>query len=119
MGFRSLLTYKKAFEVTMQIFELTRTFPSEEKYSLTDQVRRSSRSVCANIEEASRRRAYPKHFVSKLTDSDNENTETQVWFDFALKCSYINEKTHKELCDRSEEVGRLISYMMQHPEKFS
>lgn len=119
MGFRSLLAYKKAFYLAMSIFELTKSFPVDEKYSMTDQIRWSSRSVCANIGEAYRRRSYPKHFVSKLTDSDSENTETQVWFDFALKCGYINEIKHKDLCERSEEVGRLINYMMQHPEKFS
>ena len=77
MGFRKLQVYQKAFKLAMEIFEMTKTFPKEEKYSLTDQIRRSSRSVCANIGEAYRKRIYPKHFISKLSDSDSENTETQ------------------------------------------
>ena len=118
-GFRTLLAYQKAFALAMRVFELSKAFPSDEKYSLTDQVRRSSRSVCANIGEAYRRRQYSKHFQSKLADSDSENTESQVWFDFARKCDYINEETYNELCESSEEVGRLVNYMINHPEKFS
>ena len=117
-GFRTLMAYQKAFALAMRIFELSKFFPSEEKYSLTDQMRRSSRSVCANIGEAYRRRSYPKHFQSKLADSDSENTETQVWLDFTLECKYINDEVYNELCENSEEVGRLINYMINHPEKF-
>lgn len=83
MSFKKLLAYQKAFELSMEIFELSKSFPKEETYSLTDQIRRSSRSVCVNISEAYRKRLYPKHFTSKLTDSDCENSETQVWLDFA------------------------------------
>ncbi len=88
---RDLDTYKLSFEAAMEIFELTKSFPKEEKYSLTDQIRRSSRSVCANLAEAFRKRKYPKHFISKLNDSESEAAETQTWLDFSLKCNYINK----------------------------
>ena len=81
----------------MSIFEITKSFPKEEKYSLTDQIRRSSRSVCANIAESSRKRVYPKHFISKLTDSDAENAETQSWLEFAFACQYIDSENFKIL----------------------
>ncbi|MBI9053983.1 MAG: four helix bundle protein [Bacteroidales bacterium] len=118
MGFRELIVYQKAFKVAMEIFKITKTFPSEEKYSLTDQIRRSSRSVCANIGEAYRKRIYPKHFISKLSDCDSENSETQVWLDFSLSNKYINKDKYKELITSSEEVGKLLNYMMNNPEKF-
>lgn len=86
MRFQDLLAYKKSFELSMLIFVISKKLPSEEKYSLTDQIRRSSRSVSANIAEATRKRRYEKHFVSKLTDSDSENSETQVWLEYALAC---------------------------------
>ncbi|MCD4794414.1 MAG: four helix bundle protein [Bacteroidales bacterium] len=118
MGFRELKVYQLAFKLAMEIFEMTKTFPKEEKYSLTDQIRRSSRSVCANIGEAYRKRRYPKHFISKLSDSDSENTETQVWLDFSLSCKYINREKYNDLTSKSEEVGKLLGYMMNNPEKF-
>lgn len=93
MKFEDLLAYKKGFNLAMEIFNESKKFPKEETYSLTDQIRRSSRSVCANISEAYRKRLYPKHFVSKLTDSDAENAETQTWLKFALACEYIEEKS--------------------------
>ena len=86
MDFKDLLVYRKAFDLAMEIFEISKTFPKEETYSLTDQVRRSSRSVCANIGEAYRKRRYFKHFISKSSDSDSENAETQVWLHFAVAC---------------------------------
>jgi four helix bundle protein len=113
--FKDLIVYKKAFALSMEIFEVSKGFPKEEKYSLTDQVRRSSRSVCANIGEAYRKRRYPAHFISKLTDSDAENSETQVWIDFAFACKYIDKNTSTQ---RSEEVGRLINHMIANPEKY-
>jgi four helix bundle protein len=116
--FQDLLAYKKSFALAMKIFEMTKSFPKEEKFSLTDQIRRSSRSVPANIAEAYRKREYPKHFHSKLTDSDAENSETQVWFEFAFKCNYIDEKLFSDFINESNEVGKLINYMMQNPEKF-
>jgi four helix bundle protein len=91
----------------MEIFEISRTFPVEEKYSLTDQVRRSSRSVCANIAEAYRKRIYPNHFVSKLTDSDAENSETNVWLEFALKCDYISNESYDALHQKNTENRKI------------
>ena len=117
-GFRDLLAYQKGFELSMEIFELTKSFPKEEKYSLTDQIRRSSRSVCANLGEGYRKRQYQAHFVSKLSDSDMENTETQVWLDFFLACQYITQEIYKNMIEKSEEVGRLLSHMIANPEKF-
>ena len=110
--------YKLAFELAMDIFEITKLFPKDEKYSLTDQVRRSSRSVCANIAEAYRKKRYPAHFISKCTDSDAENTETQVWLQFALACKYVSADEFKKLNDKSEEVGRLLSHMINNPERY-
>jgi len=117
-GFRELLAYQKGFDLAMEIFEVSKMFPNEEKYSLTDQIRRSSRSVCANVGEGYRKRQYPAHFVSKISDSDMENSETQVWLDFALAFNYIDTNTYNDLIDKSEEVGRLLSFMIQNPDKF-
>ncbi len=118
MGFRDLLAYQKAYKLALTIFEITQNFPIEEKYSLTDQIRRSSRSVCTNIGEGYRKRKYPKHFVSKMSDSDGENTETQIWLDFSLSFKYISKEKYKELLAESEEVGKLLNYMMNNPDKF-
>ncbi len=118
MDFKNLLAYKKSFELAMQIFEVTKRFPREETYSLTDQIRRSSRSVTANISESYRKRRYPKHFISKLTDSDAENAETQTWLEFSLACKYIDQQTFDQLKSLSFEIGNLISYMVNNPEKF-
>ncbi len=118
MSFRELLAYKKSFDLAMEIFILSKSFPIEEKYSLTDQIRRSSRSVCANIGEAYRKRKYQKHFISKLSDSDAENTETQVWLDFCLSFKYINKEQYNQLILKSDEVGKLLNFMMTNSEKF-
>nr|WP_294925430.1 four helix bundle protein [uncultured Flavobacterium sp.] len=118
MTFQDLLAYKKSFSLEMKIFELTKSFPKEETYSLTDQIRRSSRSVPVTIAEAYRKRIYPKHFYSKLTDSDGENSETQVWLEFALACNYITGELYQELLNTSNEIGKLINYMLLNPEKF-
>lgn len=118
MSFTELLAFKKSFSLAMKIFEVSKTFPKEEKYSLTDQIRRSSRSVSANISEAYRKRRYPKHFVSKLTDSDAENSETLTWLMFALKCDYLDENTFANLSTESSEIGKLINYMINNPSKF-
>jgi four helix bundle protein len=117
-GFRELMAYQKGFQLAMEIFDISKTFPKEEKYSLTDQIRMSSRSVCTNIGEGYRKRQYPAHFISKISDSDMENTETQVWIDFSLSCEYISVEVHQQLTEKSEEVGKLLSYMIQNPEKF-
>lgn len=118
MDFKELIAYKKAFKLAMELFELSKSFPKEEKYSLTDQIRRSSRSTCANLAEAYRKRIYQKHFISKLTDSDGENSETDVWLNFALECKYITEETHKPLHINCIEIGKLINYMINNPDKF-
>ncbi|MCF6182780.1 four helix bundle protein [Lutibacter sp.] len=118
MSFKKLLAYQKAFELSMKIFELSKSFPKEETYSLTDQIRRCSRSVCANISEAYRKRSYPKHLKSKLSDSDSENSETQVWIDFSKSYNYINTKQQQVLTYRSQEVGKSINFMISNPEKF-
>ena len=118
MTYKDLLAYKKSFSLAMRIFEVTKTFPREETYSLTDQIRRSSRSVPVTIAEAYRKRIYPKHFHSKLTDSDSENSETQVWLEFAFACKYISDTIYQELTAEGEEIGKLINYMILNPEKF-
>ncbi len=117
-GFRQLKVYQKAYKLAMEIFEMSKKFPVEEKYSLTDQIRRSSRAVCSNIAEAYRKRRYPKHFTSKITDSDAEASETVVWLDFAMDCNYISSETHDRLEKEYEEVGKMLGSMADHPEKF-
>ncbi len=118
MDFKKLLAYQKSFDLAMAIFEISKNFPKEETYSLTDQVRRSSRSVSANISEAYRKRRYPKHFISKLTDADGENSETSTWLDFALACNYIEKDVHTNCVKKGEEIGKLINYMINNPGKF-
>ena len=113
-----LEAFKKAYALAMDIFEISKSFPKEEKYSLTDQVRRSSRSVCANFGEAYRRRKYPAHFVSKLADSDAENTETEIWIKFSFDCKYINEQKYNDFTEKCAEVGRMLGFMIQNPDKF-
>ena len=102
----------------MEIFNASKNFPYEEKYSLTDQIRRSSRSVAVNIAEGFRKRQYPKMFVNKLSDADGEAAETQVWLNFALDCGYISDEQFKGLISKYEEVGRMLGSMMATPEKF-
>ena len=118
MRFQDLLAYKKGFELAMKVFQISKSFPKEETYSLTDQVRRSSRSVTITISEAYRKREYPKYFHSKLTDADAENSETQGWLEYALACNYISNEIFTELTNYSIEIGKLINYMMLNPEKF-
>jgi four helix bundle protein len=117
MEFQKLLAYQKSFELAMEIFELSKSFPKEEKYSLTDQIRRASRSISANIAEAYRKRLYPKHFVNKLSDSDSENSETQVWLSFAEACKYIIKEQKELLFNQNIEVGKLINFMIINPDK--
>jgi four helix bundle protein len=117
-GFKSLKVYQLAYELAMKIFKLTKDFPKEELYSLSDQIRRSSRSVCTNIAEAYRKRIYPKHFSSKITDGDGEASETIVWLDFSLDCGYIDQQIHDELIARYNEVGKMLGGMAENPQKF-
>jgi four helix bundle protein len=118
ISFRDLTVYKKAFELAMDIFCETKYFPAEEKYGLISQIRRSSRSVCSNIGEGYRKRKYEAHFVSKATDADMENSETQVWLDFAIACEYISKEKYDNYINRSEEIGRMLNHMIENPEKY-
>ena len=115
---KDLLVYQKAYGLAMRIFELSKTFSAEEKYSLTDQVRRSSRSVCTNIREAWAKRRYEAHFVSKLTDADGENGETDSWLDFAYDCRYLAKTDHAKLTAECSEVGAMLGSMINDPSSF-
>src|SRR6266542_324113 len=103
---RELRVYQKAFQAAMEVFKTSKRWPPEERYSLTNQVRRSSRSVCGAIAEAWRKRRYPAHFASKLTDADGEVAETQNWLDFARECGYLVQEEHQRLDSAYEEVTR-------------
>ena len=113
-----MVVYKKAFETSMMVFRLSKKFPVEERYSMTDQCRRSSRSVCAQMAEAFRKRRYPLHFVSKLTDCDAENSETQTWLDFAVACEYVSQADIDKAMALSKEVGNLLNAMINNPDKW-
>ena len=113
---RELQVYQKAFEAAMTIFELSKKFPKEETYSLTDQIRRSSRSVCANLAEAWRKRRYEAAFISKLSDSEAEAAETQVWLEFAVQCQYLSKDAATPLYQAYSEILRTIVGMITHPE---
>ena len=117
-GFRDLKVYKLAFRLAMEIFHESKKFPIEERYSLTDQIRRASRSVPGNIGEGYRKKRYPKMFISKMADADGEATETQVWLDFAYECGYLSRMRQLELIAGYEEVGRMLGGMIAHPERF-
>ena len=103
----------------MEIFYESKLFPAEEKYSLTDQIRRSSRSVSTNIAEGYRKKRYPKMFVSKMADADGESTETQVWLDYARDCGYMSQESQAKLRSGYEEVGKMLGSMMNYPERFN
>jgi len=117
-SFRDLEVYKLARQLSCEIFETTKDFPKEEMYSLTDQIRRSSRSVGAQIAEAWAKRRYIKHFISKLTDSDGEQQETQHWIETALDCEYITMELSDELLDRYASVGKMLNSMIDKADKF-
>ena len=118
-SFRDLTVYKKAFQLAMEIYAIRKSFPKEEKYALTDQIRRSSRAVSACIGEAYRKRQYKAHFVSKSSDADMENTETRVWLDFSLALKYISSECYSDLDDKASEVGKLLNHMIENPEKYT
>jgi len=115
---KELTVYQKAYRLAMRVFEVSKRFPPEERYSLTSQVRRSSRSVCTNLREAWAKRRYEAHFVSKLSDCDGENGETDTWLDFAKDCRYISPKEHRELSAVCDEVGKMLGSMILSPRKF-
>jgi len=115
---KDLTVYKSAYKLAMAIFELSKHFSPEEKYALTSQIRRSSRSVCLNLREAWAKRRYEAHFLSKLTDCDGENGETDSSIDFARDCGYISDEKHSELASASAEIGRMLGGMIKNPESF-
>jgi four helix bundle protein len=117
-SYRELRVYMDAFGSAMEIFEITKTFPNEEKYSLIDQIRRSSRSVCSNIGEAWRKRRYTAAFIAKLSDSETEACETQIWLEFSLACKYIDENTFTMLYEKYERILGQIIKMINEPEKW-
>ncbi len=116
---KDLKVFQLSFEAGMMIFHVSKKFPKEEMYSLTDQIRRSSRSVSGNIGEAFRKRKYPKSFVSKLTDAEGEAAETQVWLDYALECGYMETKFHVELFDKYDHIISMLVNMSTKPESWS
>jgi four helix bundle protein len=115
---KDLTFCKKAYELAMRVFELSSGFPAEERYALPSQIRRSSRSVCLNLREAWAKRRYEAHFISKLTDCDRENSETDSSIDFARDCGYISTEQHNELTSWNSEVGRMLGGMLKDPSKF-
>ena len=115
---KDLNVYKAAYDLAMKVFELSRTFPPEEKFALTSQIRRSCRSVCLNLREAWAKRRYEAHFVNKLTDCDGENSETDSSLDFALDCKYMTSAQHADLAARCREVGRMLGSMIIAPDPF-
>lgn len=116
---RELEVYKRAMEAAMMIFELSKQFPREETYALTDQIRRSSRSVCANVAEAWRKRRYEAAFIAKLSDSESEAAETQVWLEFAVKCAYISREDARSLYQSYEEVIKMLVHVIANPNSWT
>lgn len=117
-GFRDLIVYQKAYRLAMEIFKITKTFPKEERYSLSDQILRSSRSVTSNIAESWAKRIYPKHFISKLTDALGEELETENWLDYSKDCKYIDIETYNKLLDAYDEVRKMLIAIINNPNKF-
>jgi len=117
-GFRDLIVFQKSYNLALKIFKITKSFPKEERYSLIDQIRRSSRSVPSNIAEAWSKRRYPKSFVSKLIDCLGEASETEVWLDMSLDLDYISKVQHSDLMNDCHEIEKMLNSMINHPEKF-
>jgi four helix bundle protein len=117
-SFRDLIVYQKSRQLQREIQNVSKSFPRDEKFALIDQVRRSSRSIGANIAESWAKRRYEKHFISKLTDSDGEQMETQHWVETALECGYIDDKTSTQLIQKCHEIGRMLSGMMDKADMF-
>jgi four helix bundle protein len=115
---KDMIVYKKAYELAMAVFDLSKKFPAEEKYALMSQIRRSSRSVCLNLREAWAKRRYEAHFVSKLTDCDGECNETDSSLDFAKDCHYITESQHEHLTALNDEIGKMLGSMLNNPASF-
>jgi len=115
---KDLTIYQKAYGLSMEIFELSKGWPMDERYSLIDQIRRSSRSVCANLREAWSKRRYEAHFISKLSDCDGENSETDTWLDYAKDCGYISKELHAILVNEATQVGKMLGTMLKNPKPF-
>ena len=115
---KELKVYKAAYELSMEIFEISRAWPADERYSLTDQIRRSSRSVCSNLREAWAKRRYETHFLNNLTDADAENSETDTWLDFAKDCGYISSEDHVRLTVECKHVGAMLGKMINNSTPF-
>jgi four helix bundle protein len=115
---KELVVYVKAYQLSMSIFEISKKFPADERFSLTSQIRRSSRSVCLNLREAWAKRRFPAHFISKLTDCDGENSETDTALDFAKDCSYLMPAEHSTLTSLCAEVGKMLGSMIRNPDSF-
>jgi len=115
---KELQVYKIAYELAMQIYEISKQWPPEERYSLTDQIRRSSRSVCSNLREAWSKRRYEAHFIMKLTDCDGENSETDSWLDYVKDCAYLEETDYARLSGKCREVGKMLGSMLRKPDHF-
>lgn len=115
---KELIVYKKAYQLAMRIFQVSKKFSPDEKFALTSQIRRSSRSTCLNLREAWAKRRYEAHFISKLTDCDGENSETDSSLDFALDCGYITEVEHVEMSKLCEEIGKMLGRMIKEPGSF-
>jgi len=116
---KDLKVYQLSFEAGMEVYHISKSFPKEETYSLTDQIRRSSRSVSGNLAEAFRKRRYPKSFVAKLTDSEGEAAETQVWLDYGLSCKYIDERQHAVLLEKYDYIIGMLVKMINKPENWT
>ena len=117
-SFKDLIVYQKAYKLAMEIFEISKSFPKEEKYSLTDQMRRSSRSVTSCIAESWSKRRYEKSFVNKLTDSLGEENETEVWLDYSKDCNYIQKEIHERLLSEYDEVRKMLISMINNADKW-
>ncbi|MCF8085830.1 MAG: four helix bundle protein [Desulfohalobiaceae bacterium] len=115
---KDLEVYQMAYDLAMEIFEISKTWPKEEKYSLTDQIRRSSRAVCSNLREAWAKRRYEAHFLNKLTDCDGENSETDTWLDFAQDCGWLEQSKHHELVQKCRSIGAMLGSMIKNPQPF-
>ena len=118
-SYKDLRVYRSAMDAAMRIYEFTKNFPADERYSLTDQIRRASRSVCANIGEGWRKRRYPAHFISKLSDSETEAEETRVWLEFSWKCGYLSREQAAELDQQYDQIIGQLVRMIQRPEQWT
>jgi four helix bundle protein len=115
---KELNVYQKGYELAMQVFKLSKRFPVDERFALTSQIRRSSRSICLNLREAWAKRRYEAHFISKLTDCDGENSETDSSLDFAKDCGYITSEQHTEMASLCQEIGKMLGSMINNPGPF-